>query len=545
MIKTVYFDDGTYVGEVNEQDIPHGKGTITYADGNVVDGTMEDDYWVEITRVSFPDGRVFNGLSDDYEGIGNGTMTYPNGIVFTGEVGNLCEGTPSEGKMVFPDGLIFEGRFDCDGTPEDGTILYTDGTKYVGALSILEWNGTGTFFDKNGDEYFCAFWDNIRQSNENFEVILKRGERRILGKFKNGEFVLEHLIYTGEKNHLDLPHGKGKLIRENGDVYEGDFVNGSFHGKGKYIWNSAARDPLFAQMYNDLREYEGDYVNGERHGYGKMKLHDTWTYEGEFKNDTFYGYGKLNFGKGTKKPFEVLETEGIFEGNLYHKASAPYKCTYISGTRFEGIAGIGANGTLYYPDGSKFEGEWDSRDDWNSGTLTLKDGTSFSSDKWNVFEDERAHLKYDHICDDVEIGSSDYVTMTQGGRTIEGRIRDRVFTSNDKSITYTILYLFEATQQSDTNDEDTSPRDIYDGGINRRGEYHGMGTMRYASGEKYSGAWAHGDWHGQGLYITPDGVTYSGFFSSTRESSNVTRIAEGEAPQHGTMRNGAFFKDEK
>ena len=30
-------------------------------------------------------------------------------------------------------------------------------------------------------------------------------------------------------------HGKGKLVYENGEVYEGDWVRGKRHGQGQYV----------------------------------------------------------------------------------------------------------------------------------------------------------------------------------------------------------------------------------------------------------------------------------------------------------------------
>ena len=50
-------------------------------------------------------------------------------------------------------------------------------------------------------------------------------------------------------------------ILPSGEKYEGDFVNGKKHGKGK-------------SSYPDLTTYEGDYVNGKKHGYGRLHFND-------------------------------------------------------------------------------------------------------------------------------------------------------------------------------------------------------------------------------------------------------------------------------
>lgn len=40
--------------------------------------------------------------------------------------------------------------------------------------------------------------------------------------------------YEGERNENEERHGKGKAILPNGDVYEGEYVNGKRHGHGVY-----------------------------------------------------------------------------------------------------------------------------------------------------------------------------------------------------------------------------------------------------------------------------------------------------------------------
>ena len=61
--------------------------------------------------------------------------------------------------------------------------------------------------------------------------------------------------------------------------YEGEYLNGKKHGKGK-------------EYYEGQLEYEGEYLNGNRHGKGKQYYEGQLEYEGE------YLYGKRWFGKG-------------------------------------------------------------------------------------------------------------------------------------------------------------------------------------------------------------------------------------------------------
>jgi hypothetical protein len=57
-------------------------------------------------------------------------------------------------------------------------------------------------------------------------------------------------------------------------VYEGDLVNGKFHGKGKLV-------------YFDGSVYEGDWDEGEQNGKGKMTYTDGTVHEGTFVYSEF------------------------------------------------------------------------------------------------------------------------------------------------------------------------------------------------------------------------------------------------------------------
>jgi len=76
---------------------------------------------------------------------------------------------------------------------------------------------------------------------------------------------------------------KEKLTYPNGNVFEGDVVDGKPHGKGKYIF---AHDD-FAGAYNDV--YDGDFVKGEFSGYGKMTYTNGKTQEGYWRSGEYLG----------------------------------------------------------------------------------------------------------------------------------------------------------------------------------------------------------------------------------------------------------------
>ena len=55
----------------------------------------------------------------------------------------------------------------------------------------------------------------------------------------------------------DCQNELGEYIWLNGNVYEGEYVNGTRNGLGEYIWLNG-------------NVYEAEYVNGKEHGHGKV-----------------------------------------------------------------------------------------------------------------------------------------------------------------------------------------------------------------------------------------------------------------------------------
>lgn len=69
-------------------------------------------------------------------------------------------------------------------------------------------------------------------------------------------------------------NGKGTLVFENGDTYEGEFKNGIFHGRGTYTSASGWK-------------YVGQFKNGYADGQGKLTTEGQATYEGRFKQGIY------------------------------------------------------------------------------------------------------------------------------------------------------------------------------------------------------------------------------------------------------------------
>ena len=153
---------------------------------------------------------------------------------------------------------------------------------------------------------------------------------RNYGKYFRGpqrKYVWEDgKYYLGEfKNSNNLPNGKGIKYNKDGTIlYEGDFVNGRFEGKGRYNYpngrffigeyKKGLRNGKGIIYYPDGKvNFESNYVDDKREGEGKFVLEDGSYYIGNWENGLFNGKGKEYYPNG-KLRYEGDYVDGKREG---------------------------------------------------------------------------------------------------------------------------------------------------------------------------------------------------------------------------------------
>ena len=90
-------------------------------------------------------------------------------------------------------------------------------------------------------------------------------------------------VYEGDLINGKMT-GKGRMVFANGNACEGDFVDGKMNGKGKFIWSEKGKWSGAV--------YEGDFVEGKLTGKGKITWPDGEVYEGDFVDGKHVGKGK-------------------------------------------------------------------------------------------------------------------------------------------------------------------------------------------------------------------------------------------------------------
>ena len=174
-------------------------------------------------------------------------------------------------------------------------------------------------------------------------------------------------IYIGKYLNTKR-NGIGKLILSEHSVYEGNFKNGLFDGKGYY------KDKNYI--------YKGEYLLGKKSGKGKLENLETKTiYEGEFKNDMKNGYGIEQYSDGIiyQGYFKDNKKEGM--GKLIMKNNSGYEGQFKKNK-------ICGKGIFKWSETKMYDGEWDNNEISGFGILTendIKHIGYFSHDKKDGF----------------------------------------------------------------------------------------------------------------------------------------------------------------
>ena len=213
------------------------------------------------------------------------------------------------------------------------------------------------------------------------EKTQKKNNRTI---YDNGD-IYEGELVNGKKN------GKGKMEYTNGDVYEGLFKDDLKIGKGKMI-------------YANGNIYEGFFAKDRPSGKGKLKIKNIGVYEGEFYEGKFNGKGILKTDKNTIKEgmwkednligrLKYMDEDGIFWANCtYDEEYGIYKLIWENDNSsfYEGQMKYGlynGRGKYIYSNGDCYEGEWKNNERDGKGKYVYSDGTYYEGEwKSNITE---------------------------------------------------------------------------------------------------------------------------------------------------------------
>jgi hypothetical protein len=148
---------------------------------------------------------------------------------------------------------------------------------------------------------------------------------------------LARIIATPYKSIAFMTRAWGRIKGGNGkndEVYDGEWVQGKQHGRGRQTWS-------------DGTHYDGEYQSDLRHGKGKETLPGGVVYDGEWADGRRHGEGRLSWPRtaaalpGTAPAFAMLQRSRppapvAFKGAFEEGELCDGVLTFTSGDVYEG-----------------------------------------------------------------------------------------------------------------------------------------------------------------------------------------------------------------
>jgi hypothetical protein len=170
----------------------------------------------------------------------------------------------------------------------------------------------------------------------------------------------------------DCDNGYGTWVYDNGDKYEGSWVNKKMHGAGTYYYKNG-----------DL--YKGDFRDNKLEGTGTFTSVKGDKYTGEYVNNLAEGEGTYYYANG--KVEQGLWLKGQYAGNSDKKGCVSGDCvngkgTYIfdNGEKYIGDIKNGqreGKGTYYFGSGEWYSGDWSKNQRNGQGINYFPDGEKY------------------------------------------------------------------------------------------------------------------------------------------------------------------------
>ncbi|GLE02030.1 hypothetical protein PINS_up010868 [Pythium insidiosum] len=291
------------------------------------------------------------------------------------------------------------------------SVLYDVGSWRLGDDGHIHRRGRLKY--ANGDVYDGEWVDGKRHGHG--ELTFADGGGSYVGGFTRDMFdgfgVLErhHVVVRRPLEPPSLVSGALRLhVKRRSERYEGEFRMGRRHGRGSL--RSATREVYDGQFVDDYYDgrgvcaypngdvYDGEWRHGRWHGHGELRRgRDGSSYVGEFCNGLFHGLGRETFGRGGSQGsytggFQFGQRHG--HGQRVWRLAPGREKTYDGQWRDDEMHGVGVvelpgafkyvgelqrgqfhgQGVISYANGDSYEGEFARGALHGDGTFTFSDG---------------------------------------------------------------------------------------------------------------------------------------------------------------------------
>jgi hypothetical protein len=152
-------------------------------------------------------------------------------------------------------------------------------------------------------------------------------------------------------------NGQVRFRWDNGDVFDGQMVDGKRNGKGRMVWASG-------------QTYDGDWRDDVAVGEGAMTFPNGDRYQGQVKDGIVHGRGRMQFANGDT--FEGQFEQGIpdVEGSYTEKDGSRYVGQWKKGLKH-------GRGKSVWASGQSFDGDWVADKPEGRGVIVFANGDRY------------------------------------------------------------------------------------------------------------------------------------------------------------------------
>ncbi|MEM6326227.1 MAG: PDZ domain-containing protein [Bacteroidota bacterium] len=294
----------------------------------------------------------------------------------------------------------------------------------------------------------------------------------------------------------DCTDGTGTWRYASGATYAGTWREGTRHGEGTYTFANGMT-------------FFGEWVDGAR-VQGRETYESGGTYDGEYANDKRHGTGTYTFPSGNVYTGAWMEGKRTGYGIMVYANDDTYAGNWHEGKRH----GLGSY--TWAETGMTFTGTW-------------ADGTRVQGRE--TFTDGRVYQGA--YANDKRHGQG---TMTYpDGRVETGTWREGAFVAVASQPSASQPAAVPASAPRRTDPADSAPTDVCTSGTCT----DGTGTMRYASGQTFTGTFRDGR-PVRGLFTIFNGDTYDGELNAEARFHGQALYTFGPGEYEGETFQGTF-----
>lgn len=262
----LYGDEFSYSGNFSKS-LPNGEGCLVIGDGiYTYNGNWANGKMSQYGECVYANGDSYEGEWENSSFNGFGVCRYATGDVYEGYwKEGLQEG---KGKYIGKN-FTYVGDFEGGWINGEGQMNYTNGDWYEGDFYQNKRFGVGCYHFKNGNYYEGEF---VNDTINGLGVFHFQDGSWYEGEFEDGKIFGDgtlHIKVNGENISItafwDGTHNlptEASVLFENGDLYEGELINGRPTANG--IWTTQKeRDDgkSFSDKANDFYKEHRDTWN--------------------------------------------------------------------------------------------------------------------------------------------------------------------------------------------------------------------------------------------------------------------------------------------